>query len=514
MSSQQHPAFAPGAGRSSPPAPGAGADTTRGRQAGWGLATSLGLLLAVIGPIVFSRPTLDSFMHAPVVLAFAITLYAAARLWLLLMAGSNRPISLTFWLFVYVFFGLAALANVVTQQFPLLGQTFAERTEIDALLTIVVGLAGYEVGRLAAQSRRVQERWTHRLNRPTVRIRRVTVIGLVGIITVTYFTVKYGLGTRFSSRDTATETFFGPGQRHVSSFLRQDKASGLLRIALDWIPIFVALYLLLCNWQVRRAHARAAGGVARWGLRRYTLLVALAVGVLLADNPFSGPRARFLGVAIALLLAVWPLVTPRRFRIFVAILVVGQLFVYPSADVFRNQKRVLHTASLSTQFRTNPSFGMFQQEVNAQVYVRDKGHTWGRQLVGVALGWVPRKYWSGKPKTTGELVFPAANQTIPTSLSIWGWAFVEGGMPWVFIVLAAYGWAAGLLESAYRRRPRDRASFAAVAAPLFAAFQTLVIRGELQTAVADLAPVALLVIVACGLRSRARHRSSGPSAAG
>jgi len=513
VSSQQHPAFAPGAGRSSPPAPGAVADTTRGRQAGWGLATSLGLLLAVIAPILFSRPTLDSFTHAPVILAFAITLYAAIRLWLLLMAGSNRPISLTFWLFVYVFFGLAALANVVSQQFPLFHEAFAESTEVDALLTIVVGVAGYEVGGLLARSRRVQERWTHRLNRPTVRVRRVTVLGLVGIITVTYFTAKYGLGTRFSSRDTATRAFFGPGQRHVSLFLRQDKASGLLRIALDWIPIFVALYLLLCSWQVRRARARAAGRVARWGLRHWTLLVALAVGVLLAVNPFSSPRFRFLGVAIALLLAVWPLVTPRRFRIFAALLLVGVLFVYPSADVFRNQKRVLHTASLSTQFRTNPGFGMFQQELNAQVYVHDTGHTWGRQLVGVALGWVPRKYWSDKPKTTGELVFPAANQTIPTSLSIWGWAFVDGGMPWVFIALAAYGWAAGLLESAYRRRPRDRASFAAVAAPVFAAFQTFILRGDLQPAVADLAPVALLVIVACGLRSRVAHRSSGSAAA-
>ncbi len=510
MSSQQGAAL--GAKVGPVAAPREARDSTQGRQAGWGLATSLALLLAVIAPIVFCRPTLDSLTHAPVVLAWAITLYAATRLWLLLMAGSNRPISLTFWLFVYVFFGLSALANVVSQRFPILDQVFDERTEVAGLLTTMVGLAGYEVGRLLSQSRRVQKRWTRRLNRPTLRDRRVTVIGLVGIVAVAYFTAKYGLASRFSSRQTATQDFLGPGSQHVRLFLRTDKAGGLLRIALDWIPIFLALYLLLCKRQIRRPAAWAAGVVVGPGLLRRALVVALVLGVLLADNPVSSPRYRFLGVAIALLLAVWPLVTPRRFRIFAATLVVGVLFVYPYADVFRFQQRVLQTAPLSTQFKTSPNFAMFQQELNAQGYVHDHGHTWGRQLLGVVLGWVPRKYWSGKPQATGGLVFPAAAQTLPTSLSIWGWAFVDGGMPWVFIVLAIYGWVTCSLESAYRRRPRDRLSFAAVAAPLFAAFQTIILRGDPQPIVGDLAPAALLVIVACAVRARAGSAAQ-PSAA-
>lgn len=509
-----HQGIALGPKAATVPAPRVTADSAHGRPAGWGLATSVALLLAVVAPIVFSRPTLDSFTHAPVVLAFAITLYAAVRLWLLLMAGSNRPISLTFWLFVYVFFGVAALANLVSQQFPLFGQAYAESTQVAALLTIVVGLAGYEVGRLLARSRRVQDRWTNRLNLPTVRVARVTTIGLVGIVAVSYFTAKYGLATRFSSREAATETFFGPGTPGVRLFLRQDKTFGLLRLTLDATPILVALYLLLCDRQLRRTRARAAGLVARSGLLRRALIVAVALGVLLADNPVSSPRFRFLGAGIALLLALWPLVTPRRFRVFTAILVVGLLFVYPYAAVFRTQERVLQTAPLNTQFRTSPDFGMFQQELNAQVYVHDSGHTWGRQLAGVMFGWVPKKYWSGKPKSTGELVFPAAAQTLPTSLSIWGWAFVDGGMPWVFIVLAAYGWGTGLLETAYRRRPRDRLSFATVTAPLFAAFQTLMLRGDPQPTLGDLAPVALLVIVACGLGSRAARRPTGAAAAG
>ncbi len=464
------------------------------------MASSIGLLLAVIAPLILSRPTLASLGQPPVVLALATTWYAAGHLWLLLMVGANRPISLTFWLFVYVFFGLGALANAVSQEFPLFRQTFDEGPQVAAQVTILVGLAGYEIGRLLAKDRRMQERWTRRLNRPTVAFSRVTVIGIVGIVAVSYFTLKYGLGTRFSSRQTATESFLGPGDAGTRLFQRENKSGGLLRIALDGIPVFVALYLLLSQLRLQRERARMSGRVMRLGVLTGVLFIALAVGVLLADNPTSNSRARFLGVSIALLLAVWPLVTARRFRIFAVILILGTLFVYPIADFFRLEERDRQTAPLNTQFRTSPDFAMFQQEVNAQTYVQGSGHTGGRQLLGVAFSWVPRGVWPGKPISTGALVFPQAADTLPTSLTIWGWAFVDGGMPWVFIIFGVYGCATAALEGAYRRRPRDRLSLAAVAVPLLAATQTLFLRGDPQPVVGEVAPMVLLLLFACRRR--------------
>lgn len=481
--------------------------STHGRRVGWGQASSLGLLLAVIAPLILSRPTLDSLGHPPVVLALAITWYAAGRLWLLLMAGTNRPISLTFWLFVYVFFGLAGLADTVNQKFPLLRVTYDERAQVAAQVTILIGLAGYEFGCLLAKSRRAQERWTRRFNHPTVNVRRVTVIGIVGVIAVVYFTVKYGLDTRFSSRQDAADTFLGPGGKRVRLFQREDKAGGLLRLALDGIPVYVALYLVLSQRRLQRTRARASGRVARSGFVTGMLLFALMLSVFLADNPVSNSRARFLGVSIALLLAVWPLVTARRFRIFAVILVVGTLFVYPSADVFRTQQRTQETASLNTQFQTSPDFAMFQQEINAQDYVQSNGHTDGRQLLGVIGAFVPKKFWPDKPGTTGSLIFPQAADLLPTSVTLWGWAFVDGGMLWVFAFFVVYGSVTAALEGAYRRRPLDRVSFVAAAVPLFAASQTLLLRGDPQPAMGELLPIVVALIAACSVSSRVAQRS-------
>jgi hypothetical protein len=485
-----------------------------GGRTGWGSATALGLLLGLVLPLLFGRPTLHSLAVEPVVLAYLVTLYSAARLGSLLLRGENRPISLTFWLFVYVWFGLAALANTVSQQFPLFGLTYDYDTEVHALVSIIVGIIGYEFGARVARLAGWRERSTRLLNRPTVRIRRVVVLGAFSVLIVGYFTLKLGVAARFSSRQTVTDAFIGGG-KYVPVWLRANKTAGLLRISLDWVPVFLSVYLYVAHRRLRAERSRTGGRVGRrWeGWRLW--LCAVGVAAMLANNPFTNPRYRFGGIAIALLLAMWPLFTARRFRVFSAALVFGLLFVYPYAAVFRYSQRVLQVAPLNEQFRTSADFSMFQQELNVQTYVRGNGHAFGRQIEGVALAWVPRKYWGGKPIDTGAVVLSKYVNVISASVSIWGSAYVDGGLPWVFVMLALLGWVGASLEHAYRRRPPDRLSFAGAAGPLFAAFQIFLIRGDLQPAFGELAPVGLLLLAMCSFqapRGTVGSRSTGETA--
>ncbi len=409
--------------------------------------------LGLLAPLLFARPTFASLGRLPVILAWLVTIYASARLSSLMASGANQPISLTFWLFVYVWMGLGALANTVSQQFPLFGQTFTDATETGALMTIMLGLAGYEVGRRVATARAAGD--VSLLNVYSVRWHRVRIVGTAGVAVVLYFTLKYGLATRFSSRNSATQAFFGSSG---AAFLQNNKASALLQISLDWMLVFVALFLYAYDWRLARQSGRQARNNVRPPRQVWSISFAVLVAaVILADNPLSNPRYRFGGIAIALMLAVWPLSTPRRFRLVAAGLIFAALFVYPYAAVFRTQQRVLQLAPLNTQFRTSPDFAMFQQELNAQVYVQQNGYTMGRQLEGVLLGWVPRSVWPSKPGTTGSLILAKFSSVLPTSVSLFGSSYVDGGDLWVLLVLAAYGWATAKLERAYARRPRGSA---------------------------------------------------------
>jgi hypothetical protein len=474
---------------------------------GWGGAAAIGVLLAVVFPILFARPTLQSFSRLPVVLAWVVTVYSAGRLWYLVTRGRESIVSLTFWLFIYVWLGLGALANTVSQQFPLFHQTFSDGTEVGALITIVIGLAGYELGRVRSRSRQAALRASAILNAPTVKMRRVAVLGGLGCLVVAYYTLKFGLATRFTSREASAQAFFGTPTTNVPLWLQNDKASALIQISLDWVLVFVALYLILYERRIRRTQRRDEPA----GPRRRVLLFAVIACVVLADNPFSNPRYRFGGVALALLFALWPL-TNRRFRLVAAGLVVSALFIYPYAAVFRYNRTILTLAPLNQQFRTDADFGMFQQELNAQTFVQRHGIQYGRQLEGVVFAWVPRRIWASKPGFTGSLILGQFASILPASVSMFGWAYVDGGLPWVFIVLLVYGFLSGALEQAWLRRPRDRLTFAATATPLFAAFQIFLVRGDLQPAVGELAPVFIALASVCVYGRRARAVSSRISA--
>ncbi len=468
----------------------------RSRDTAWGLALSCALVLIAL-PVLVAQLTLTSLSRPSVVLAFGIAAYSGARLALLLVRGANRPVTVTFWVFVYVFFGIAALANTVNETYPLFGQTFGTRDEVAALLTCIVGLAGYEIGVRAFGNLRSHRRLLRALQTPTVRIGRVAVVGAIGLVAVTYFTLRFGLATRFSSRQNATAAFLGVSPSDTRLYLLQNKASGLIRLVLDGIPVFVALFLTVSWRRVQRVAARDANRPVRRGVFVTGLLAALSLGVLLADNPLSNPRSRFVEVALLLLLAVFPLVTPRRFRLFAVALIFGTLFVYPLADYFRYNQRTAETASLSKQMLTSPDFAMFQQEINAHRYVELSGHGNGRQFLGTVFAMVPSQFWASKPPPTGKLIFPRAAQTLATSVSVWGWAYVDGGNLWVLIVFVLFGAATAAIESAYRTAPRDRLTLAAVAAPLCAACQGTLLRGDPATAMTEIMPILFFTLVAC-----------------
>jgi hypothetical protein len=455
-------------------------------------------------PILFAEPTLSSLSKLSVVLAWLITIYAGSRLWWLAVEGRDRTISLTFWLFVYVWLGLGALANTVSQQFPLFHQTFNEGTQVSALATIIVGLVGYELGRQICRAHRTTRKAGQLLNVPTVSPRRIAILGFSGMCTAVYFTAKFGLAARFSSRATQAQAFLGSQAGSGSIEFGPGDPSASIQQALDWVLPFLGLYLLLYQRRTHRDAQEREATPARRRFWRKVFILGLIGAVILADNPMSNPRAVFGGVAIALLLAVWALNSARRVRVLAAILVASALVLYPLANAFRYTGSGFHLAPLNTEFRTNADFSMFQQELNAQVYVASHGHTWGRQLLGTVFSWVPRSDWPGKPGSTGNLILGVYADVLAASLSIFGWAFVDGGIVWVFLVLAGYGWASGSLEEAYRRRPLGRLSFAAAATPLFAAFQVLLLRGDLLPEAGQLAPVGLALIAACTFSRRTR----------
>jgi hypothetical protein len=421
----------------------------------------------------------------------------------LLVRGEQRLVQATFWIFVYIWFGLAALAQTVEQQFPIAQQHFSDRHQAQALVAVLVGLAAYEVG-LATR---------HRVRRPlaiaqwcdrrTLNGRRISLLAVFGLCAVGVAVVFLGLDVILSSRATLTEALLGTSAPTARPDQVTNKAVGLLQAALLWAPVFAALYFVI----ITRRSSSEFSAPSQQVRVHYSglLLVLLLIGNMVANNPIGNPRYRVGSVLFALAVASWPLRTAYRFRVAVLGLLVGILLVFPFADIFRYDTASLEIAPLKDELVSSPDFGMFQQEVNAQLYVDTQGHTFGEQLAGAAFVFVPRSLWPGKPIDTGNLI--VRTQQINASASLWATVFVDGGWLAVCFVFVAYGRITGRFEDLFLRDPKGL-SLVAAAVPLFAAFQIFLLRGDLQPAVGELALLPILLFFVTR-RQSARHHAKG-----
>ena len=465
------------------------------------------LLLGGVFPLIFTELDPRSLFDPPVLLALLITQWASLRIAGILVAGKPHIVRATFWIFVYIWFGLAALAQTVEQRFPIASQTFSEGHQIEALLAIIVGLAAYEIGVLAYPSVAAPKlvRWSASRQ---ISIQRVWVIACFGAAGTLFALWSYGLRVLLSSRYTVAEAIYGRPAPGVRLDQGGNKALGLLEVTLVWAPAFLALYLLLVLDKTPETSVRPRSNRFTSSTRARMMLIGLVIANLLVNNPISSPRYRFGGVALALLAVVWPLFNPRRLRLWICGLLFGVMVAFPLLEVFRYDTRNTDIAPLKELLLTSPDFGMFQQELNAQLYVDEQGFTFGKQVLGVVLGYFPRALWPGKPIDTGNVI--VRTNAINASASLWATVFLDGGLLAVAVTFLAYGWLTRIWEEQYLRRWRE-SSFIAAAIPLYAGFQIILLRGDLQPAVGSLAPLLVMLLFVSRRSGRPLERRAGDS---
>src|SRR5947209_7048549 len=111
-------------------------------------ATSLSIVAIYVGfalvvlPIVMLGLGRAFTLSLPVAGAWCVILYSVLRLTVKGARGQNAPISMTFWLFVYVFFGVTPLIQIVDS----LGSSYSEALLGASFGVIILGCAVFDFG--------------------------------------------------------------------------------------------------------------------------------------------------------------------------------------------------------------------------------------------------------------------------------------------------------------------------------------------------------------------------------
>ena len=373
--------------------------------------------------------------------ALLIIVIAAGRFAWLVAAGERRLFEMTFWIYTYVFMGLAPMAQIREHtwaatvnrtDWTLVGPTVA--LVLAGLFAYLAGVAVASVrGRRAPEAtvvRGTPRRAAADAITEDLSYGRVVLLACVAIAFNAVYLQRVGFNqfgmTRIQAYETALAVW-GEGPIGI-----------LIRSSVGMI-ILVAVVALIRMRKILRA---ADAAVNRGRIRVVTVLLIPAL-VLLVDtlNPIS--NARYLsGTAIlAVCAATGAFATPNRFRV-VAVLFVGALVVlFPMADAFRYSLDGELGSVNPLESLLSPDYDSFAQVDNAVLVVGREGVHYGHQFVGVLLWWFPRAAWPDKPMDTGILIadqrgYPFTNLSAP----LWAETYLNAGFVGTVVIFLALGW--------------------------------------------------------------------------
>jgi len=136
--------------------------------------------------------------------------------------------------------------------------------------------------------------------------------------------------------------------------------------------------------------------------KRASINTLILLFIFIFSNPITG-MARFQAASlyIAVFLSLYPSLIKHKV-ILSTLLIIGLIFIFPALDIFRffGQREYGHI--FSTDFLYNGTFDSFQSF--ARVIGNDDIITYGRQLLGSFLFFIPRSLWAEKPYGSGAFV--------------------------------------------------------------------------------------------------------------
>ncbi|MEO3752330.1 O-antigen polymerase [Streptomyces sp. B6B3] len=405
-------------------------------------------------------------------LQLAVACYAGVRLCAMVLSGRRRLVQGAFWLFCYLAMGIAPLAQSVLGRDP----TPVLGPRSDTLLATVLVLSGmvaFDVGALLAR------------HRPSLRSRRRPAASVHRWRLYVLVAFAYVASTAFILRVGGPDVFF-TSREGISDSLSDatgaetGEASNALLRGFGTVPALLAL-LFLTRWLVTSRHARQRPSVV---LPWVGLLVLNAI----VNNPISNPRYWFLTVLFALLFTVFPR-SPVMYRAALALGVVIALLVFPFSDRFRYDEqgqRPMETGSLLEPLVVK-DYDQVNMFANTITYVADgNGHSYGEQLTGAVLFFVPRSMWEAKPEDTGFVVGGWMGTDSPNlSSPLWAELWLDFGSAGMLAGFLVVGYLAARTDRRYVQRTVDDPSpgnVLAVVAPVLAGYSFILLRGSLLQA--------------------------------
>jgi hypothetical protein len=438
---------------------------------------ALAVLLSGVVPLALLAEVPDTGRSAAWPLTMLVAVWAGLRMSALIADGRPRLFDFFFWMFCYVFMGIAPTVQMRSGLIATTTPDIDPGYDLPVSLFVVLGIGCYEAGRLLALSIERRRGADAALAPLPVSRGRSGALLAVALLLSAYFVASVGLGPLLGSREAASA---------AREARWADSSTRGVVYALAIYPLTVAVGSMV---QVRKlAEAR----------HRFALLVVLlcaAAVLLVVVNPIGTARYNFATVLFAL--AVYAGATSTRFRTRITLMaaLLGLIFLFPIADAFRRSTDGnFSRGGFFDEYQSNGDYDAFWQIANAYSYVLDGLMQPFRQLLGSLLFWMPRSIWADKPQDTGVVLAQYRGYSFENlSAPLWAEFLVNGGIPLIAVGFLIVGYALRRMDS--RLLPAfSQTGLWAVVGAIFPVYMTILLRGSLLQATGYVA-VAILSLL-------------------
>ncbi|MCK4527332.1 oligosaccharide repeat unit polymerase [candidate division WOR-3 bacterium] len=195
----------------------------------------------------------------------------------------------------------------------------------------------------------------------------------------------------------------------------------------------------------------------RWKNKRqwWFLTSALILINLFVNNPIASPRY-WAGTVVLAFIVFFFLRSKRRKGWLLPVLFIGVLFVFPIINVFRTE--TIKTISIkelkqatNLNIATAQEFDAYEMTVHTVQYIEKSDNvSYGRQLLGAFLFWIPRDLWKNKPTGSGGVVarffsYPFLNLCCPLPAE----GYINFGIFGLILFAFCFGWLLRMFDEHY-----------------------------------------------------------------
>jgi hypothetical protein len=387
--------------------------------------------LAIAVPVALLFDVPDSGRSQAWLITLVISVWGGVRLSVMWVKGEAKLFDFFFWLYTYLFMGVAATVQIRANDIPYTTPGMSPSLDMPTAWVVLLGVACYELAHgVYVLARRGSSRTE--AQPATVSGGRTVLLYLAGIGLSGYYVAKAGLGLAVANRYAADARL---------SVIWPEPATRAIFVALAVYPILVAVGAVI---QVRRAAPKGDP------LRPVLWLMAAVGMVVLAivASPISSARYTFGTVAFAILVYLGVTKTRLRTRLATGGMIAAMLFLFPVLDMFRGGSTDMsRKGAFFAEYSGNPDYDSFWQIANALSYSLSDSMQPFRQILGSLLFWVPRALWPDKPTDTGVMLANFRGYSFGNlSAPMWAEMLVNAGVVAVGVGFVILGVALASLD--------------------------------------------------------------------